>query len=144
MHFVAGKVGAAGGIGHQLRPLHCMHCGCTSEHALAPMWLKLCLFMPATSAATRTVRAPVALSNKDVETLESMYLDSLSLFEMAPGGVGQPVSQALLARQERARQMQSGEALGQSRCRQVDRGMEDRGVELGGRGGCDTAARQHL
>ena len=41
--------------------------------------------------------------------LENMYLDSLSLFEMAPGGVGQPVSQALLARQERAIQMQSGE-----------------------------------
>jgi len=54
------------------------------------------------------VRAPVALSDKDTETLENMYLDSLSLFEMAPGGVGQPVSQALLARQERAMQIQSG------------------------------------
>ena len=73
--------------------------------------------MPAPSAAIRTVRAPVALSNKDVETLESMYLDSLSLFEMAPGGVGQPVSQALLARQERALQMQTGGAEGQGRCR---------------------------
>ena len=50
----------------------------------------------------------MALSDKDTETLENMYLDSLSLFEMAPGGVGQPVSQALLARQERALQMQTG------------------------------------
>lgn len=43
--------------------------------------------------------------------LENMYLDSLSLFEMAPGGVGQPVSQALLARQERALQMQTGKLI---------------------------------
>ncbi|GAX76484.1 hypothetical protein CEUSTIGMA_g3929.t1 [Chlamydomonas eustigma] len=58
--------------------------------------------------ATRSVRAPVTLSERDTESLESLYLDSLNLFEMAPGGVGQPVSQALMARQERAVQMQSG------------------------------------
>ncbi len=60
------------------------------------------------SSGSRTVRAPVALSQRDTESLENLYLDSLTLFEMAPGGVGQPVSQALLARQERALQMQSG------------------------------------
>lgn len=40
-----------------------------------------------------------------------MYLDSLMLLEMTPGGVGSVVARALLARQERALQMQAGPSL---------------------------------
>eukprot|EP00955_Chlamydomonas_euryale_P030528 321507-Chlamydomonas_euryale.AAC.7 len=40
-----------------------------------------------------------------------MYIDSLQLLEMAPGGVGPVVARALLARQERALLMQTGPVL---------------------------------
>ncbi len=34
---------------------------------------------------------PVILSDKDIDSLETMYTDSLALMEMAPGGVGTAV-----------------------------------------------------
>ncbi len=45
--------------------------------------------------ASRQVAAPSVLSDKDVEALQTLYMDSLSLFEMAPGGVGPAVARAL-------------------------------------------------
>ncbi|KAJ9514810.1 hypothetical protein QJQ45_028482, partial [Haematococcus lacustris] len=59
----------------------------------------------------RQVRIPAVLSGQDVEELEHMYLDALTLVESAPGGSGPAVARALQARQERATHMQVGPEL---------------------------------
>ena len=54
------------------------------------------------------MRIPAVLSGRDAEDLEHMYMDALSLIEMAPGGSGPIIARALLARQDRAMRLQTG------------------------------------
>lgn len=45
------------------------------------------LLLPLLHCLLPQVPAPSMLTDRDAEALETLYLDSLALFEMAPGGV---------------------------------------------------------